>query len=134
MVRPILKTLGGKPKLVSAFGRDWRTVSSSCGVYVTLWDVLCTELTCGGPLCGELSGGKWTGGRSCEPSSSIDLPSVLSTQSDNTALVGCLGALLSAATLRGSYGQDSYLVDSASSHMLVSKIKPCMSKYKQSIP
>jgi hypothetical protein len=26
----------------------------------------------------------------------------------------------------------SYLVDSASSHMLVSKIKPCMSKYKQS--
>jgi hypothetical protein len=28
-------------------------------------------------------------------------------------------------------GQDCYLVDSASSHMLVSKIKPCMSKYKQ---
>ena len=26
---------------------------------------------------------------------------------------------------------DSYLVDPASSHMLVSKIKPCMSKYKQ---
>ena len=24
----------------------------------------------------------------------------------------------------------SYLVDSSSSHMLVSKIKPCMSKYK----
>ena len=29
--------------------------------------------------------------------------------------------------------QVRYLVDSASSHMLVSKIKPCMSKYKQSI-
>ena len=29
--------------------------------------------------------------------------------------------------------QDSYLVDPASSHMLVSKIKPCMSKYKQFI-
>ena len=27
-------------------------------------------------------------------------------------------------------GGDSYLVDPASSHMLVSKIKPCMSKYK----
>ena len=26
--------------------------------------------------------------------------------------------------------EDSYLVDPASSHMLVSKIKPCMSKYK----
>jgi len=25
----------------------------------------------------------------------------------------------------------SYLVDPASSHMLVSKIKPCMSKYKR---
>lgn len=33
----------------------------------------------------------------------------------------------------GPGAQDSYLVDSASSHMLVSKIKPCMSKYKQSI-
>ena len=30
-------------------------------------------------------------------------------------------------------GEVSYLVDPASSHMLVSKIKPCMSKYKQSI-
>jgi hypothetical protein len=28
-------------------------------------------------------------------------------------------------------GEGSYLVDPASSHMLVSKIKPCMSKYKQ---
>ena len=27
--------------------------------------------------------------------------------------------------------KDSYLVDPASSHMLVSKIKPCMSKYKR---
>ena len=27
--------------------------------------------------------------------------------------------------------QKSYLVDPASSHMLVSKINPCMSKYKQ---
>ena len=36
-------------------------------------------------------------------------------------------------TLRWEPVQDSYLVDSASSHMLVSKIKPCMSKYKQSI-
>ena len=29
--------------------------------------------------------------------------------------------------------EGSYLVDPASSHMLVSKIKPCMSKYKQFI-
>ena len=31
----------------------------------------------------------------------------------------------------GKVGESSYLVDPASSHMLVSKIKPCMSKYKQ---
>ena len=31
----------------------------------------------------------------------------------------------------GESPKDSYLVDPASSHMLVSKIKPCMSKYKQ---
>ena len=30
-----------------------------------------------------------------------------------------------------SFSHDSNLVDSASSHTLVSKIKPCMSKYKQ---
>ena len=33
--------------------------------------------------------------------------------------------------LRLSILESSYLVDPASSHMLVSKIKPCMSKYKQ---
>jgi hypothetical protein len=32
---------------------------------------------------------------------------------------------------RGARTESSYLVDPASSHMLVSKIKPCMSKYKQ---
>ena len=31
----------------------------------------------------------------------------------------------------GSSMRTCYLVDPASSHMLVSKIKPCMSKYKQ---
>ena len=40
------------------------------------------------------------------------------------ACVSCVpGKFLSAQ-------RDSYLVDPASSHMLVSKIKPCMSKYK----
>lgn len=41
------------------------------------------------------------------------------------------GAVLRSALGRPDGPQDSYLVDSASSHMLVSKIKPCMSKYKQ---
>ena len=40
-------------------------------------------------------------------------------------------ASLTAGRPRRGGPHDSYLVDSASSHMLVSKIKPCMSKYKQ---
>ena len=35
------------------------------------------------------------------------------------------------AFLSNRLRKSSYLVDPASSHMLVSKIKPCMSKYKQ---
>jgi hypothetical protein len=34
------------------------------------------------------------------------------------------------ACVRAVSIKGSYLVDPASSHMLVSKIKPCMSKYK----
>ena len=45
----------------------------------------------------------------------------------------CALRAAAAASAPGAWREDSYLVDSASSHMLVSKIKPCMSKYKQSI-
>jgi hypothetical protein len=38
--------------------------------------------------------------------------------------------VLGVAACARSRLDDSYLVDPASSHMLVSKIKPCMSKYK----
>ena len=41
------------------------------------------------------------------------------------------GGFPAVSSPRRGLDQDSYLVDSASSHMLVSKIKPCMSKYKQ---
>ena len=40
----------------------------------------------------------------------------------------CVVVVLLSKQHIGAYG--SYLVDPASSHMLVSKIKPCMSKYK----
>ena len=36
----------------------------------------------------------------------------------------------SRAMRRRPVGEECYLVDPASSHMLVSKIKPCMSKYE----
>jgi hypothetical protein len=51
---------------------------------------------------------------------------------DSTGLSGSVHSLVSPAAFGSAPGgaDDSYLVDSASSHMLVSKIKPCMSKYK----
>ncbi len=42
----------------------------------------------------------------------------------------CLGGGFRRWPVAGPRLWDRYLVDSASSHMLVSKIKPCMSKYK----
>ena len=61
--------------------------------------------------------------------------------SRRTGAVGCgmcpAGVSFDLAVLRllqngcvATYLEGSYLVDPASSHMLVSKIKPCMSKYK----
>ena len=50
-------------------------------------------------------------------------------RSANVVVAACdIEALLGVRCLAWLYG--SYLVDPASSHMLVSKIKPCMSKYK----
>jgi hypothetical protein len=46
-----------------------------------------------------------------------------------TVMKSRLGTL--SELLPASSKETSYLVDPASSHMLVSKIKPCMSKYKQ---
>ena len=48
-----------------------------------------------------------------------------------SGLCRCLDSGPAASRCRCSIPlSDSYLVDPASSHMLVSKIKPCMSKYK----
>ena len=43
----------------------------------------------------------------------------------------CSFFLVCVQCLRDDFSDGSYLVDPASSHMLVSKIKPCMSKYKR---
>jgi hypothetical protein len=43
----------------------------------------------------------------------------------------CAAITGEAVPVPGAVLESSYLVDPASSHMLVSKIKPCMSKYKQ---
>jgi hypothetical protein len=103
------------------------------------------ELSCGGPRLGELSGGNWmvvvgrslprggdaVTGRARLPSGSgpdLDIANFYPPSGGS-----CRGHGRRRLVLPGGPGQqDSYLVDSASSHMLVSKIKPCMSKYKQS--
>jgi hypothetical protein len=83
----------------------------------------------GGPRLGELSGGKWIG---CLPRSR---PGCF--RSRRLGLFrrppSLVQSALSGVQPRrfGALAYDCYLVDSASSHMLVSKIKPCMSKYKQ---
>ena len=61
-----------------------------------------TELTCGGPLCGELSGGKWTGGRLRERAPGIDpAQRCLALRSDNATLPG-FSAWLPTAPARGA--------------------------------
>ena len=63
---------------------------------------------------------------------SVELRWILNMESDNELRI----TKASACHTRVDDGRESglessYLVDPASSHMLVSKIKPCMSKYKQ---
>jgi hypothetical protein len=99
------------------------------GRYHTLEGCSGARPLCGGPPFGELSGGNWI---ACGPCRSL---------APGTRSLGfrpSLSELLCPIRLGSRLGlgrgvEDSYLVDSASSHMLVSKIKPCMSKYKQSI-
>ena len=59
------------------------------------------------------------------------------TCSVETSSLACFGGVWTVLTAGAPPGfgrwvrqEGSYLVDPASSHMLVSKIKPCMSKYK----
>ena len=88
----------------------------------------------GGHRLGESSRGNWMAGRravgsrlrgACQPGATSVHPFHLTTP----ALSLGLGSIGPPGVDRPT--EDSYLVDSASSHMLVSKIKPCMSKYKQ---
>ena len=59
-----------------------------------------------------------------------ELPAVASCTARVAGRTHRLGMLSGAAEVEVDDRDESYLVDPASSHMLVSKIKPCMSKYK----
>ena len=153
-----LKTFGGLPKPVPflPWGEcDRLPATSSWGMHVAVHGFRprgCKVLFCGGPSPGELSGGNWISrvasslvcalgpaekrssggnsvGRSFGPFPRV---SGLANYPGPPFLGGPLGGDIAPRAVFPSVN-DSYLVDSASSHMLVSKIKPCMSKYKQSI-
>jgi hypothetical protein len=93
---------------------------------------------CGGPVPGGLSGGNRMAGRHRRgtprrrPGRVLAHPNLIDDLCPSLA-----GGVHAPARAPGPCGRGvpgakgSYLVDSASSHMLVSKIKPCMSKYKQ---
>ena len=78
-----------------------------------------------GQLNSHLAAGRVRASRPCW----LGPPRVFPNSRNNSAPLGV--SLAPHPPAGGVRAQDSYLVDSASSHMLVSKIKPCMSKYKQ---
>jgi hypothetical protein len=91
----------------------------------------CGAGACRGPRSGKFSGGNRDGpggaaGMLAPPSPGRVRLAPLPRYTCSAPLEGWRPGLLRGPAL------GSYLVDSASSHMLVSKIKPCMSKYKHS--
>jgi hypothetical protein len=64
MAKPILKTLGGKPKQVTAPGVTCRRYPPLEGHIPHPMKALALEVLCGGPSLRELSGGNWMTSRS----------------------------------------------------------------------
>ena len=63
MAKLFLQAVGGRLKLITASMRDqWMVSSTLKGVCHTLERCPAPDLPYGGPLFGELSGGKWIGG------------------------------------------------------------------------
>ena len=132
-----VRFFGGKPKPITV-PRDviggWYpppgAVMSQFASCFTARCVSATETTLGNSV-GAI--GSWRGRRSVlrpgpRPRHGLGKPQNFSDPA--IILFWSLGAIRLGGSLAVP-GHDSYLVDSASSHMLVSKIKPCMSKYKQ---
>jgi len=61
---------------------------------------------------------------------SLRTPRIEALSSQSIAAVQCIGVCALGTGLAFAQRQPTNLVDPASSHMLVSKIKPCMSQYK----
>ena len=131
------ETFGGKLRLVTASGRDLPWASSSLATHIVVREgrtapasLRWTEAW--GTQWGQTDG---LGLRTLSQAFEGVPPMVgLPSGAPSTNCPGPWAALSlgdPALQLVNPWRTDSYLVDSASSHMLVSKIKPCMSKYKQ---
>ena len=131
----IHKTLGGKPKPITVsdvIGRRYPP-PEGCMLYSEQHYGACPALgrtILWGTQWGQLDDPVGTSCSCCSWDLGVGDCLVVSPFLENYSAPNYLGVL---PTAYGWWYQDSYLVDSASSHMLVSKIKPCMSKYKQSI-
>ena len=124
---------GGKPWLTSAF-RAWSTFGVLlCGdPYFECWYLLCLSPSFqGGRSSGEFSGGRRTMFRGYASVKHRGVPSKMSKVESGDLLSPKThpAPLLLGGPSNFTGKKDGYLVDSASSHMLVSKIKPCMCKY-----
>jgi hypothetical protein len=108
--RPCGRRLGGPKLVLIRWGCFWSSIRGSASAV--------RPRSPRQPCCDRLGGGAL--GRFCVSS----LPEVSSPDPSRPVIT------LPPRRL-ASRPQGSYLVDPASSHMLVSKIKPCMSKYKQ---
>jgi hypothetical protein len=131
------ETFGGKLRLVTASGRDLPWASSSLAAYIVVRKGLAALaflwwMVVWGTQWGQMDG---LGPRTpSQPFEGVPLMAGLPSGAPSTNCPGPWAVLSSgdpALQLVNPWRTDSYLVDSASSHMLVSKIKPCMSKYKQ---
>jgi hypothetical protein len=91
---------------------------------------------CGGPGFGKSAWACWIASRAApgtlgrSPRARVFIHSWLVHLLPSPRGKGSGAPLGSRSPRPGRLARGSYLVDSASSHMLVSKIKPCMSKYK----
>ena len=139
MAHPYPNVSGTGRRTIRLCGRDVRWAVFSVGTEASGYQSLATAVLVRWTVLRESWWGQREGsavnaslaraGRSSPPPVVASFASCgsASDRQRNTLLFGA--GLCRAQALAATYGR--YLVDSASSHMLVSKIKPCMSKYKQ---
>jgi hypothetical protein len=130
------ETFGGKPRPLPAFGRERPWASSSLAAHTAARRGLTARVSLRWNAALGTQWGQMDGRGNRAPSLVVGArPPAAGRPSPAPLPSNCPGPRATLSSGGPSPARprrtDSYLVDSASSHMLVSKIKPCMSKYKQ---